>query len=156
MLFMLFPTPSPSFAVMVLWRIPVNLAVLKLNEQAILDKLKNRWWYDKGECEHKDSGRKVSSGGRSTWSRHHVLICPFPQSDLHLQWFNPSGTLWKEVSSQNESFSSSICHLPTYKINLFLSWCNSDPGNMCTINKGSLHGRSPWFLSTGSEWETHI
>lgn len=101
MLFMLFPTPSPSFAVMVLWRIPVNLAVLKLNEQAILDKLKNRWWYDKGECEHKDSGRKVSSGGRSTWSRHHVLIYPPPQSDPHLQRFNPSDTLWKEVSSQN-------------------------------------------------------
>ncbi|XP_074529131.1 glutamate receptor 1b isoform X1 [Halichoeres trimaculatus] len=28
----------------------VNLAVLKLNEQGLLDKLKNRWWYDKGEC----------------------------------------------------------------------------------------------------------
>ncbi|KAM7374721.1 hypothetical protein PAMP_007362 [Pampus punctatissimus] len=39
-------------------RIPVNLAVLKLNEQAVLDKLKNKWWYDKGECGHKDSGRK--------------------------------------------------------------------------------------------------
>ncbi|XP_037543686.1 glutamate receptor 1b [Nematolebias whitei] len=31
-------------------RNPVNLAVLKLNEQGLLDKLKNRWWYDKGEC----------------------------------------------------------------------------------------------------------
>ncbi|KAL6098279.1 gria1 [Pungitius sinensis] len=31
-------------------RNPVNLAVLKLNEQGMLDKLKNRWWYDKGEC----------------------------------------------------------------------------------------------------------
>uniref|UniRef100_A0AAY5K616 Glutamate receptor, ionotropic, AMPA 1a n=1 Tax=Esox lucius TaxID=8010 RepID=A0AAY5K616_ESOLU len=39
-------------------RIPVNLAVLKLNEQAVLDKLKNKWWYDKGECGSKDSGRK--------------------------------------------------------------------------------------------------
>uniref|UniRef100_A0A8C6M172 Glutamate receptor n=1 Tax=Nothobranchius furzeri TaxID=105023 RepID=A0A8C6M172_NOTFU len=29
----------------------VNLAVLKLNEQGLLDKLKNKWWYDKGECE---------------------------------------------------------------------------------------------------------
>ncbi|XP_017598638.1 PREDICTED: glutamate receptor 3 isoform X2 [Corvus brachyrhynchos] len=28
----------------------VNLAVLKLNEQGLLDKLKNKWWYDKGEC----------------------------------------------------------------------------------------------------------
>lgn len=41
-------------------RIPVNLAVLKLNEQAVLDKLKNKWWYDKGECGPKDSGSKVS------------------------------------------------------------------------------------------------
>ncbi|XP_058852764.1 glutamate receptor 1-like isoform X3 [Acipenser ruthenus] len=31
-------------------RDPVNLAVLKLNEQGLLDKLKNKWWYDKGEC----------------------------------------------------------------------------------------------------------
>lgn len=50
MLFMLFPT----------WRTPVNLAVLKLSEQGILDKLKNKWWYDKGECGAKDSGSKVS------------------------------------------------------------------------------------------------
>ncbi|XP_037678671.1 uncharacterized protein LOC119524082 [Choloepus didactylus] len=28
----------------------VNLAVFKLNEQGFLDKLKNKWWYDKGEC----------------------------------------------------------------------------------------------------------
>lgn len=64
-----------------------------------------------------------------------------PQSDPHLQQFNPSDTLWKEVSSQNESFSWSICHLPTYKLNLFLSLCSSDPVNMWTINntKGSRH-----------------
>lgn len=42
------------------WRTPVNLAVLKLSEQGILDKLKNKWWYDKGECGTKDSGSKVS------------------------------------------------------------------------------------------------
>lgn len=42
-------------------RIPVNLAVLKLNEQAVLDKLKNKWWYDKGECGPKDSGSKDKS-----------------------------------------------------------------------------------------------
>uniref|UniRef100_A0A3B5AY34 Glutamate receptor n=1 Tax=Stegastes partitus TaxID=144197 RepID=A0A3B5AY34_9TELE len=46
-------------------RIPVNLAVLKLNEQAVLDKLKNKWWYDKGECGHKDSGRKVRGSALS-------------------------------------------------------------------------------------------
>ncbi|KAK5917667.1 hypothetical protein CgunFtcFv8_002491 [Champsocephalus gunnari] len=45
--------------------IPVNLAVLKLNEQAILDKLKNKWWYDKGECGHKDSGRKDKTSALS-------------------------------------------------------------------------------------------
>uniref|UniRef100_A0A3Q3FP14 Ionotropic glutamate receptor C-terminal domain-containing protein n=1 Tax=Labrus bergylta TaxID=56723 RepID=A0A3Q3FP14_9LABR len=39
----------------------VNLAVLKLNEQGLLDKLKNKWWYDKGEC--------GSGGGESKVSR---------------------------------------------------------------------------------------
>uniref|UniRef100_A0A286XS65 Glutamate receptor n=1 Tax=Cavia porcellus TaxID=10141 RepID=A0A286XS65_CAVPO len=37
---------------------PVNLAVLKLSEQGVLDKLKSKWWYDKGECGSKDSGSK--------------------------------------------------------------------------------------------------
>ncbi|XP_072302081.1 glutamate receptor 1-like isoform X1 [Eucyclogobius newberryi] len=46
-------------------RIPINLAVLKLNEQAVLDKLKNKWWYDKGECGHKDSGRKDKTSALS-------------------------------------------------------------------------------------------
>uniref|UniRef100_A0A3P8VC89 Glutamate receptor n=1 Tax=Cynoglossus semilaevis TaxID=244447 RepID=A0A3P8VC89_CYNSE len=46
-------------------RILVNLAVLKLNEQAVLDKLKNKWWYDKGECGHKDSGRKDKTSALS-------------------------------------------------------------------------------------------
>uniref|UniRef100_H3C6U9 Ionotropic glutamate receptor C-terminal domain-containing protein n=1 Tax=Tetraodon nigroviridis TaxID=99883 RepID=H3C6U9_TETNG len=36
----------------------VNLAVLKLSEAGVLDKLKNKWWYDKGECGPKDSGSK--------------------------------------------------------------------------------------------------
>ncbi|MGH0183175.1 UNVERIFIED_CONTAM: hypothetical protein FKN15_011576 [Acipenser sinensis] len=41
-------------------RTPVNLAVLKLSEAGILDKLKNKWWYDKGECGPKDSGSKLT------------------------------------------------------------------------------------------------
>ncbi|KTG45246.1 hypothetical protein cypCar_00027280, partial [Cyprinus carpio] len=45
--------------------IPVNLAVLKLSEQAVLDKLKNKWWYDKGECGSKDSGRKDKTSALS-------------------------------------------------------------------------------------------
>ncbi|XP_048885028.1 glutamate receptor 1a isoform X2 [Brienomyrus brachyistius] len=46
-------------------RIPVNLAVLKLNEQAVLDKLKNKWWYDKGECGSNDSARKDKTSALS-------------------------------------------------------------------------------------------
>uniref|UniRef100_A0A3B5LHL1 Glutamate receptor n=1 Tax=Xiphophorus couchianus TaxID=32473 RepID=A0A3B5LHL1_9TELE len=42
-------------------RNPVNLAVLKLNEQGLLDKLKNRWWYDKGECGIGGGDSKVRS-----------------------------------------------------------------------------------------------
>ncbi|XP_051960032.1 glutamate receptor 4b isoform X4 [Xyrauchen texanus] len=39
----------------------VNLAVLKLNEQGLLDKLKNKWWYDKGECGSGGGGEKDKS-----------------------------------------------------------------------------------------------
>uniref|UniRef100_A0A4W3K9R1 Glutamate receptor n=1 Tax=Callorhinchus milii TaxID=7868 RepID=A0A4W3K9R1_CALMI len=46
-------------------RVPVNLAVLKLSEQGILDKLKNKWWYDKGECGAKDSGSKDKTSALS-------------------------------------------------------------------------------------------
>ncbi|KTG45341.1 hypothetical protein cypCar_00002204 [Cyprinus carpio] len=44
-------------------RSAVNLAVLKLNEQGLLDKLKNKWWYDKGECGSRggDSKDKTSA-----------------------------------------------------------------------------------------------
>ena len=34
--------------------------MLKLNEQGLLDKLKNKWWYDKGECGSGGGGEKVS------------------------------------------------------------------------------------------------
>lgn len=46
-------------------RTPVNLAVLKLSEQGILAKLKNKWWYDKGECGTKDSGSKDKTSALS-------------------------------------------------------------------------------------------
>lgn len=36
--------------------------MLKLNEQGLLDKLKNKWWYDKGEC--------GSGGGESKVNTH--------------------------------------------------------------------------------------
>ncbi|XP_070089110.1 glutamate receptor 1 isoform X8 [Equus przewalskii] len=44
---------------------PVNLAVLKLSEQGVLDKLKSKWWYDKGECGSKDSGSKDKTSALS-------------------------------------------------------------------------------------------
>lgn len=44
----------------ILSRSAVNLAVLKLNEQGLLDKLKNKWWYDKGECGSGGGDSKVS------------------------------------------------------------------------------------------------
>uniref|UniRef100_A0A672IIU8 Glutamate receptor n=1 Tax=Salarias fasciatus TaxID=181472 RepID=A0A672IIU8_SALFA len=46
-------------------RVPVNLAVLKLNEQGTLDKMKNKWWYDKGECGFKDSASKEKTSALS-------------------------------------------------------------------------------------------
>uniref|UniRef100_A0A0F8BJC3 Glutamate receptor 2 n=1 Tax=Larimichthys crocea TaxID=215358 RepID=A0A0F8BJC3_LARCR len=46
-------------------REPVNLAVLKLNEQGTLDKMKNKWWYDKGECGFKDSTNKEKTSALS-------------------------------------------------------------------------------------------
>uniref|UniRef100_A0A4W3HT05 Glutamate receptor n=1 Tax=Callorhinchus milii TaxID=7868 RepID=A0A4W3HT05_CALMI len=46
-------------------RTTVNLAVLKLSEQGILDKLKNKWWYDKGECGSKDSASKDKTSALS-------------------------------------------------------------------------------------------
>ena len=55
----------------------VNLAVLKLNEQGLLDKLKNKWWYDKGECGSGGGESKVSPvtrqlGNYRLWSRQHT------------------------------------------------------------------------------------
>uniref|UniRef100_A0A5F8G1Z6 Glutamate receptor n=1 Tax=Monodelphis domestica TaxID=13616 RepID=A0A5F8G1Z6_MONDO len=44
---------------------PVNLAVLKLSEQGVLDKLKSKWWYDKGECGSKDYGSKDKTSALS-------------------------------------------------------------------------------------------
>uniref|UniRef100_A0A8C7L0Q3 Glutamate receptor n=1 Tax=Oncorhynchus kisutch TaxID=8019 RepID=A0A8C7L0Q3_ONCKI len=52
----------------------VNLAVLKLNEQGLLDKLKNKWWYDKGECGSGGGERsKVSHSGTHTYTKTSAL-----------------------------------------------------------------------------------
>ncbi|TRZ02086.1 hypothetical protein DNTS_016501 [Danionella cerebrum] len=59
------PSPCPDKLSMLGGGTPVNLAVLKLSEQGILDKLKNKWWYDKGECGTKDSGSKDKTSALS-------------------------------------------------------------------------------------------
>ncbi|XP_032832051.1 glutamate receptor 4-like isoform X1 [Petromyzon marinus] len=53
-------TPKRSFL-----RTRVNLAVLKLSELGTLDKLKNKWWYDKGECGAKDAQSKDKTSALS-------------------------------------------------------------------------------------------
>ena len=51
----------------------MNLAVLKLNEQGLLDKLKNKWWYDKGECGSGGGESKVNAH-MHTQTHTHTLI----------------------------------------------------------------------------------
>uniref|UniRef100_A0A673B5V9 Glutamate receptor n=1 Tax=Sphaeramia orbicularis TaxID=375764 RepID=A0A673B5V9_9TELE len=58
-------TPKGSPLRWPLCSLPVNLAVLKLNEQGTLDKMKNKWWYDKGECGFKDSTNKEKTSALS-------------------------------------------------------------------------------------------
>ncbi|KAF3823523.1 hypothetical protein GH733_006991 [Mirounga leonina] len=90
----------------------VNLAVLKLNEQGLLDKLKNKWWYDKGECGSgggvldklknkwwydkgecgpKDSGSKVS---RHTPGPRLVLTGPASDKTSALSLSNVAGVFY--------------------------------------------------------------
>ncbi|TSQ81045.1 Glutamate receptor 1 [Bagarius yarrelli] len=71
----------------------VNLAVLKLNEQGLLDKLKNKWWYDKGECGSGGGDSKLSiddamrcttltrmSGNGSSGENGRVMAHDFPKT----------------------------------------------------------------------------
>ncbi|KAF3847827.1 hypothetical protein F7725_020855 [Dissostichus mawsoni] len=69
----------------------VNLAVLKLNEQGLLDKLKNKWWYDKGECGSGGGDSKVSPlclttpplGGQGPFTGYVARDGPCPKSVTH-------------------------------------------------------------------------
>ena len=62
--------PNGLIVVLSFPRNPVNLAVLKLNEQGLLDKLKNKWWYDKGECGSGGGDSKV----RASLVTHRLLV----------------------------------------------------------------------------------
>uniref|UniRef100_A0A8C8ER11 Glutamate receptor n=1 Tax=Oncorhynchus tshawytscha TaxID=74940 RepID=A0A8C8ER11_ONCTS len=57
-----------------LLRSAVNLAVLKLNEQGLLDKLKNKWWYDKGECGSGGGGSKVTLSLSNVAGVFYILV----------------------------------------------------------------------------------
>ncbi|MGH0167935.1 UNVERIFIED_CONTAM: hypothetical protein FKN15_053743 [Acipenser sinensis] len=81
-------------------RTPVNLAVLKLSEQGTLDKLKNKWWYDKGECGAKDSGSKMTFGDAmrsktrlsitgSTGENGRVMTPEFPKAVHAVSYVRP-------------------------------------------------------------------
>eukprot|EP00064_Thunnus_orientalis_P009341 superscaffoldBa00001179_g9365 len=83
-------------------RVPVNLAVLKLNEQGTLDKMKNKWWYDKGECGFKDSTNKVAantlSSPQHTGNYTHTLSSPqhAPNFNLLSPSHQPNYATYKE------------------------------------------------------------
>uniref|UniRef100_A0ABI7X3J6 Glutamate receptor n=1 Tax=Felis catus TaxID=9685 RepID=A0ABI7X3J6_FELCA len=82
----------------------VNLAVLKLNEQGLLDKLKNKWWYDKGECGSGggDSKMTLSDAMRnkarlsitgSTGENGRVMTPEFPKAVHAVPYLIANGTL---------------------------------------------------------------
>ncbi|KAI6079845.1 Glutamate receptor [Aix galericulata] len=50
--------------------------VLKLNEQGLLDKLKNKWWYDKGECGSGGGDSKIlyKVNATASWPHHIFLL----------------------------------------------------------------------------------
>lgn len=39
----------------------ISLAVLELHEEGTLTKLKQKWWFDKGECGPRDGSSKVNT-----------------------------------------------------------------------------------------------
>ncbi|KAI6215343.1 Glutamate receptor 1 [Aphelenchoides besseyi] len=43
------------------WKDDINLAILALQEKGELKKLENKWWYDRGQCEHGISDGSSSS-----------------------------------------------------------------------------------------------
>lgn len=47
--------------------------MLKLNEQGLLDKLKNKWWYDKGECGSGGGESKVNTHTHTHHTHTHIV-----------------------------------------------------------------------------------
>ncbi|XP_004868596.1 glutamate receptor 2 isoform X9 [Heterocephalus glaber] len=88
----------------------VNLAVLKLNEQGLLDKLKNKWWYDKGECGSGGGDSKVSPRGRSDGTPVNLAVLKLSEQGvldkLKNKWWYDKGECGAKDSGSKEKTSA--------------------------------------------------
>ncbi|XP_075429518.1 glutamate receptor 3 isoform X1 [Ascaphus truei] len=124
-------------------RTPVNLAVLKLSEQGILDKLKNKWWYDKGECGAKDSGSKVSRRRSFELIRSPIFDSLSCTQSLffYFIFLQPSSNTVRQVPRQQRRRKSIVFTVNTCTYCHWEMWCR-DPCSCervieqnCTIYK---------------------
>ncbi|KAL7863475.1 hypothetical protein SRHO_G00124590 [Serrasalmus rhombeus] len=88
----------------------VNLAVLKLNEQGLLDKLKNKWWYDKGECGSGGGDSKVSPREQSHGTPVNLAVLKLSEQGvldkLKNKWWYDKGECGAKDSGSKEKTSA--------------------------------------------------
>ncbi|XP_025975994.1 glutamate receptor 2 isoform X5 [Dromaius novaehollandiae] len=88
----------------------VNLAVLKLNEQGLLDKLKNKWWYDKGECGSGGGDSKVSPREKSDGTPVNLAVLKLSEQGvldkLKNKWWYDKGECGAKDSGSKEKTSA--------------------------------------------------
>ncbi|XP_004708787.1 glutamate receptor 2 isoform X7 [Echinops telfairi] len=88
----------------------VNLAVLKLNEQGVLDKLKNKWWYDKGECGSGGGDSKVSPREQSDGTPVNLAVLKLSEQGvldkLKNKWWYDKGECGAKDSGSKEKTSA--------------------------------------------------
>ncbi|KAK6298564.1 hypothetical protein J4Q44_G00316190 [Coregonus suidteri] len=88
----------------------VNLAVLKLNEQGLLDKLKNKWWYDKGECGSGGGDSKVSPSQQSHGTPVNLAVLKLSEQGvldkLKNKWWYDKGECGAKDSGSKEKTSA--------------------------------------------------
>ncbi|XP_062349704.1 glutamate receptor 2 isoform X1 [Cinclus cinclus] len=88
----------------------VNLAVLKLNEQGLLDKLKNKWWYDKGECGSGGGDSKVSPREKNNGTPVNLAVLKLSEQGvldkLKNKWWYDKGECGAKDSGSKEKTSA--------------------------------------------------
>nr|XP_033814558.1 LOW QUALITY PROTEIN: glutamate receptor 2 [Geotrypetes seraphini] len=88
----------------------VNLAVLKLNEQGLLDKLKNKWWYDKGECGSGGGDSKVSPNEKCDGTSVNLAVLKLSEQGvldkLKNKWWYDKGECGAKDSGSKEKTSA--------------------------------------------------